>query len=261
MQFGWARVGIPCHNGPRLSNTKQKNLHRICAQLTVLASESSPIEITLRRSAQARRVSLRVSSLDGRVTLTVPPRMREAEAMAFARSREDWIRAALTRVPQVQVAGIGAVLPVAGQACPIVQGPARGAISRTGAQITVPGDPATAGRRLMVWLKFRAQDQLVAACDRFEAALGRHRTRLVLRDTRSRWGSCSAAGVLMFNWRLAMAPPKVLDYVAAHEVAHLAEMNHSPRYWAVLERLMPDCHAQRQWLRDEGNSLHAWKFD
>jgi predicted metal-dependent hydrolase len=106
-----------------------------------------------------------------------------------------------------------------------------------------------------------ARDRLAAACDRHAQRLGRRPAALVLRDTRSRWGSCSAQGVLMFSWRLAMAPPAVLDYVAAHEVAHLAEMNHSRAFWATVARLLPDHAAPRAWLRAEGGALHRWRFD
>ena len=229
--------------------------------MAILAANGPPVEVTLRRSGQARRVSLRVSSLDGRVTLTLPNRVSLADAMDFARAREDWIRTALARIPAPQQARPGMSLLFEGRELPVEQGPTRGPITLTQNTILVTGNPETLQRRLAVWLKFHAQDRLVSACDHYESALGKRRSRLVLRDTRSRWGSCSAAGVLMFNWRLIMAPPEVLAYVAAHEVAHLAEMNHSDRYWAVLARLMPGYNAPRQWLRDHGNTLHAWKFD
>jgi hypothetical protein len=84
--------------------------------------------------------------------------------------------------------------------------------------------------------------------------------RITLRDTRSRWGSCTADGALMYSWRLILAPPSVLDYVAAHEAAHLVEMNHSARFWALVERLCPDWQAERAWLRREGAALQAWRF-
>ncbi|RMD90830.1 MAG: M48 family peptidase, partial [Alphaproteobacteria bacterium] len=107
----------------------------------------------------------------------------------------------------------------------------------------------------------QAREALAAACDRHAARLGRRYGRLSLRDTRSRWGSCSAEGNLNFSWRLVMAPPEVLDYVAAHEVAHLAEMNHSPAFWALVERLFPAHEAPRRWLRENGASLHRYRFD
>jgi predicted metal-dependent hydrolase len=91
--------------------------------------------------------------------------------------------------------------------------------------------------------------------------LGRRFSRLSLRDTRSRWGSCSSRGGLSYSWRLILAPPDVLDYVAAHEVAHLAEMNHSPAFWALVARLCPGYQAPRGWLRREGAGLHRYRFD
>ena len=102
---------------------------------------------------------------------------------------------------------------------------------------------------------------LAEAADRHSAALGRPHAGIVLRDTRSRWGSCTSEGNLMFSWRLIMAPPRILQYVAAHEVAHLAEMNHSPDFWAVVERLFPDYGVCRRWLRENGDHLHRVRFD
>lgn len=218
------------------------------------------LEITLRRSAQARRMSLRVSGLDGQVTLTLPPRVPPAEGLAFARERAGWIAAALARVPQGQVVRLGGTVPLEGVMRPILPGPARGAVQLTPEGLVVPGDPAQAGVRVAAFLRALARDRLVAAVDRHAARLGRPHAGLTLRDTRSRWGSCTAAGALMFSWRLVMAPPEVLDYVAAHEVAHLAEMNHSPRYWAVVRGLLPGYEAPRRWLKAEGSRLHAWRF-
>jgi predicted metal-dependent hydrolase len=218
------------------------------------------LEITLRRSARARRLSLRVSGLDGTVTLTLPPRVAAAEGLAFARERADWIVQALARVPQVARVAPGALLPVEGVARRLEPAPGRGPVRLGADTLQVPGDPAQAGVRVAAFLRALARDRLVMAVDRHAAALGRAPTGITLRDTRSRWGSCTAAGGLMFNWRLVMAPPAVLDYVAAHEVAHLAEMNHSPRYWAVVARLLPGYEVHRRWLKAHGGSLHGWRF-
>jgi predicted metal-dependent hydrolase len=219
---------------------------------------SPPIAITLRRNARARRFSLRVGADGGRVTLTLPARAREAEAMAFARSQEGWLRATLARMPVATAVGPGSLIPVEGAVLCLTMAPGRLRIE--GGALLVPGDPAQAGARVAAWLKVMARTRLAAAADRHAAALGRPYSRLTLRDARSRWGSCSAQGALMFNWRLVMAPPAVLDYVAAHEVAHLAEMNHSPAFWAVVARLCPDWQARRAWLRANGGTLQAWHF-
>lgn len=113
----------------------------------------------------------------------------------------------------------------------------------------------------MGFLKTQARARLVAASDMYAARLGQPYRRITLRDTRSRWGSCSSQGALMYSWRLILAPPRVLHYVAAHEVAHLSEMNHSPAFWAVVAQLFGPCDAERRWLRQEGAALHRIRFD
>lgn len=218
-----------------------------------------PVDVTLRRSARATRFSLRVSRLDGRVTLSLPLRAPEREAMAFLKAQEGWLRNALARLPQTAVVGLGTVLPVEGHSLHLGPGPGR-SLRIDGSNLLVPGDPAHAGARVQAWLKALARDRLVQASDHYAAQIGRKVTRVSLRDTRSRWGSCTADGALMYSWRLIMAPPEVLRYVAAHEVAHLVEMNHSPRFWAVVERLYPGWQAQRAWLRGQGGALQALRF-
>ncbi len=216
-----------------------------------------PIEVTLRRSAQARRISLRVSALDGRVTLTLPKGLPEREALDFARSKHDWLAGHLAdRVPEVTVAP-GAFLPVEGRMLRLEEGTGRRVVVAGDSLLVPGGNPA----RLQAWLKTLARDRLAVASDRYAAALGRPYARITLRDTRSRWGSCSSAKGLSYSWRLIMAPPEVLDYVAAHEVAHLEQMNHSPAYWAIVARLMPDYQTHRNWLRQSGTSLHRYRFD
>jgi predicted metal-dependent hydrolase len=219
-----------------------------------------PVEITLRRSARARRVSLRVSALDGRVTLSLPKGMDAAEALAFAEEKSDWIRGHLAkRQEDVQLRPGGTVL-FEGQDLPILADMVRKATVRDGAML-VPPDPGMVPARIKAFLRLMAKSRLHASSQRYADALGQSFGRITLRDTRSRWGSCTAKGDLMYSWRLIMAPPKVLDYVAAHEVAHLVELNHSPAYWAVVDRVCPDYAAPRAWLRRNGQLLHRYRFD
>ncbi|MFX0542260.1 M48 family metallopeptidase [Roseovarius sp. S4756] len=216
-----------------------------------------PIAVTLRRSSRARRISLRVSGVDGRVTLTLPRGLSEREALDFARSKQDWLQGHLeSRAPEV-AALPGAQIPVEGDLFRVEAGPGR-RVTIEGDRLIVPGgQPA----RLQAWLKTLARDRLAAASDRYSAALGRPYGKLTLRDTRSRWGSCSSTAGLSYSWRLIMAPPEVLDYVAAHEVAHLEQMNHSAAFWDAVAHLMPDYAAHRQWLRRHGTELHRYRFD
>ena len=220
---------------------------------------SPPVPVTLRFSARAKRISLRVSRLDGRVTLTAPRHVSRADALAFAAERADWVRGHLARFQPGVPVGFGSEVPVEGVMRPIVEGRSRRPrLTDVGIELW-PGTPHV-GRVVETLLKHRARAALTAASDRHAATLGRPIARITLRDTRSRWGSCSAQGALMYSWRLVMAPPAVLDYVAAHEVAHLVEMNHSDRFWAVTARLCPDHAQHRKWLRDHGTGLHQYRF-
>ena len=219
-----------------------------------------PVEVLLRRSAQARRLSLRISRLDGRATLTLPTRVPEREGMAFVRERESWLRKHLSAIEPEMPVEIGATVLFEGADVPVIAGPVKRATLKSGA-LMVPDDPGKAGKRVAAFMKLRARDALADASDRYAAALGRPYNRISLRDTRSRWGSCSSAGDLMYSWRLIMAPRSVLEYVAAHEVAHLQHMDHSDRFWGVVNDLFPNHKACRKWLRDNGGALHRVRFD
>ncbi|MEY4780731.1 MAG: hypothetical protein RLZZ607_2044 [Pseudomonadota bacterium] len=218
-----------------------------------------PLDITLRRSARARRFSLRVSALDGRVTLSIPQRARESEAMDFARQHEDWLRAALAKQGGLAAIGFGATLPVEGR--DVVLGAAAGRSAQfTGDSLLLPGSEAQVAVRAAAYLRALARDRLAEASDHYAGLLGRKVARLTLRDTRSRWGSCSHEGALMYSWRLIMAPPSVLRYVAAHECAHMVEMNHSADFWTVVARLYPHWQKERAWLHAHGPRLHSYRF-
>lgn len=218
-----------------------------------------PIPVHLKRSARARRISLRVSGLDGRVVLTAPPNVREAEVLAFAHEKADWIRSHLQQQPDVVQIGHGVTLPVEG--VPRQIEPVAGRRVILGAEtLGVPGPEDRVAARLAAWLRELARDRLVAASDHYAQKLGRGYGGVTLRDARSRWGSCSSRGGLMYSWRLVLAPPPVLAYVAAHEVAHLAQMNHSPAFWNTVTQLYGPYETQRKWLRSHGNQLHRYRF-
>ncbi len=124
--------------------------------------------------------------------------------------------------------------------------------------LAVHGAAPHAARRVTDFLKREARRDLIAAVARHAAALGVATGRLTLKDTTTRWGSCSVSGDLSFSWRLILAPPYVLDYLAAHEVAHRREMNHGPRYWAHVARLVPDYDRAEDWLKAYGATLHRY---
>ncbi len=223
----------------------------------IRVGDGQGVPVDLRRSARARRISLRVSTLDGRVTLTVPNHVKTEVALDFAKEKSDWIVKALEKQSPIVPVGIGARVPVLGEMHNIVPGQGRSARVKDG---VIEAPEGRVGVSVQVLLKVLAREHLVAASDRYAAKLRRSYGRITLRDTRSRWGSCSHEGNLMYSWRLVLAPQNVLDYVAAHEVAHLAHMDHSKSFWAAVADLCPDYEAPRGWLRREGAGLHSYRF-
>ena len=215
--------------------------------------------MTLRRSARARRLSLRISGADGSVTLTLPARAPVREGLAFLREREGWLRGHLARTPEALLPAFGTAIPFEGRPLLLCAAAVRG-VRLDGDRLLLPPDPERVAARLLAFLRAAARDRLAAACDRHARALEKPYRRLTLRDPRSRWGSCTARGDLMFSWRLVLAPPAVLDYVAAHEVAHLAHLDHSPAFWACTERLCPSWRTHRAWLRAQGAGLHRLRL-
>ncbi len=224
-------------------------------QFTLKGEEG--VVVDLRRSARARRISLRVSSLDGRVTLTVPNHVDAHVAREFAEEKTGWIKRALEKRKPIQPVVIGAEVPIEGDLFPVVAG--QGRLARVVGDV-VEAPPARVGASVQALLKGLARDRLSAASSKYAKSLGRDYRKITLRDTRSRWGSCSQEGNLMYSWRLILAPPDVLDYVAAHEVAHLEHMDHSAAFWNTVQGLCPDYAEPRVWLRQNGSDLHRYRF-
>ncbi|WP_306027766.1 M48 family metallopeptidase [Stappia sp. MMSF_3263] len=219
--------------------------------------------IELRRNANARRYILRLPATGGDPVLTVPAKGTLATARDFAERQRDWLAAQLDRRPDAVAFVAGGIVPLRGEQHRIVAAGGLRGLVRIGEQageavLHVPGAPEHLARRLTDWLKREARQDLERAVELHAGALGHRHAGITLRDTRSRWGSCTSDGRLSFSWRLVLAPPFILDYVAAHEVAHLAEMNHGPRFWALCRRLAPRTEEARGWLRREGGRLHLY---
>lgn len=220
--------------------------------------------VGLKRRATAQRLTLRVSTATGEVTLSMPARAELAAARRFALSHGGWIAARLAKRPSHVIFAPGNLVPLHDVPHRIVhwssvRGTTRALLDGEGQPIiAVAGDAAHVARRVTDFLKAEARRELEAAVALHTQNLGLPARRLVLRDTTSRWGSCSSRGHLSFSWRLILAPPLVLDYLAAHEVAHLKEMNHSHRFWAVVHRLCPRTEEAEKWLKKNGSSLHRY---
>jgi len=214
--------------------------------------------VQLRQNSQARRMTLRVSQVDGVATLTLPKRTAVKTARRFVENQEDWLRQQLNRVPARVGIKDGSEIPFRGKTLKIVLTPGRAVHLKPPVLEVATPNP---GPRLKAFLKNAAREAILPMAEQYCAEIGRPLRRINLRDTRSRWGSCSSDGNLMFSWRLIMAPPAVLEYVVVHEVAHLLEMNHSPAFWKVVARLMPEYATQLNWLRAHGTKLHNLSLD
>ena len=246
-------------NGGASCPTRPANRRKEPALTRLTLPDGSEIALRLRRSARARRYALRVSRHDGAVTLTLPQRGTEREALRFAQGHAVWIAETLAGITPPVTVQFGMELPFEGRPLRLEAAQLR-APRIEGDRLLAPADPGRLGTRIEAFLKLAARQRLQVATETHAARLGRPFSRITLRDTRSRWGSCSHAGALSYNWRLVMAPPSVLDYVAAHEVAHLQEMNHSPDFWAVVAQLCPGYRTERAWLKREGGALQAIRF-
>jgi predicted metal-dependent hydrolase len=235
-------------------------------QAIEVAFDGAIFSVQLRRHRQARRYTLRIQAASRAIVLTMPPRGSLRDAKAFAQRNGAWIAARLKRLPQAIPFADGVAVPLRGVMHRVAHRPrTRGTVwtetGDGGPLLCVAGDAAHVGRRVRDFLKREAKRDLDAASRRYAAMLGVAIKRVSVRDQVSRWGSCTAGGVLSYSWRLILAPPVVLDYLAAHEVAHLVEMNHSARFWRVVARICPDWERARTWLTARGHALHRYGED
>jgi predicted metal-dependent hydrolase len=232
---------------------------------TVLAIDGEPVEITVKVSVRARSYRLTVPH-HGNPVLTLPKTGRWIEAEAFLRRHTGWLAARLRRsAPRISFAD-GEMVPVRGVPHRIhATGRLRGRIevSEIDGELSllVPGEATHIARRLTEWLKAEAQRDLADRSSQHAATLGVVVKSVAMRSQSTRWGSCSSTGKLNYNWRLILAPPFVLDYVAAHEVAHLVHMNHSPSFWKAVETALPDMNRGKAWLKAHGKVLMGYGLD
>jgi predicted metal-dependent hydrolase len=220
-------------------------------------------EVTLRprRNRRARHISLRIDAATGGAILVLPLSASLAEGLDFARAKSRWLCANLDSLPQRTPFADGARIPVLGVRHRIAHHPDFASFiwqDNAGATINIGGKGEEVAARVRSWLIEQARREITVRARAKAERLGRPLGSIALRETRTRWGSCSGKHDLAFNWRLIMAPADVLDYVVSHEVAHLRVMNHSPRFWRVVEKLHPGNEEPRAWLRKRGDEL--WRY-
>jgi predicted metal-dependent hydrolase len=218
------------------------------------------VPVSIRVSERARRVGLRIDSAEGKVELILPRGVSERTGLRFLAAKRAWVAARVEALPERVAFVEGATVPLLGVPHRIRRelDPAVPPVRIVDGEIRVRGDPVHLARRVRDHLVAAARAELAPRARRLAARIGRDVSRVNIRDTRSRWGSCSGQRNLSFSWRLLLAPEPVLEYVVAHEVAHLAEMNHGPRFWALVESLAPGSAGPRAWLKQNRNRLLAY---
>ncbi len=213
--------------------------------------------VVIRRSARARRISLKVDLRNGTVTLVLPPRASIAAGQRFLAEQRQWVARRLAAMPAAQPLTDGAVVPYRGTPHTIRHRPdKRGTVWIEGSEIHVAGAVEHLPRRLTDWMKRQARAMFEPRVLELAAVVGKRVRRVTVRDMKTRWGSCSSEGQLSFSWRLILAPETVADYLVAHEVAHLLHMDHGPDFWAAVDRLTPHRRSGEAWLKRHGATLH-----
>jgi predicted metal-dependent hydrolase len=222
-----------------------------------LTRPSGKVPVRVRVSRRARRLALKIDAIGDAVELVLPPRTSLPRALNFLKSNRDWVESRLAALPPRIVFGEGQKIPVLGvphRIRHVTRSAGQGPVWIEGSELRVTGDAAHTARRVRDFLKEKARQELGRRARRLALQVGGEVGRITVRDTTTRWGSCSANGNMAFSWRLIMAPEAVLHYVVAHEVAHLVEMNHGPRFWKLVDKLVPDVERHRDWL----NHNRAW---
>lgn len=230
-----------------------------------LTVEGRPLPLTIRQNPRATRMTLRIEPGGRALKMTVPPGLPERDITQFLDRHQAWLASRLARFSGESVLEEGGVISLRGVAHRIertgrLRGLTESIVVDDEAVLRVSGAPEHLGRRIADFLKKEARKDLEQRAPAHALTVGRRIKSLTLRDTRSRWGSCAVDGALNFSWRIVMAPPYVIDYLAAHEVAHLREMNHGPNFWALCEQLCPRTADARHWLKRNGTLLHAIDF-
>lgn len=227
-----------------------------------IVTDDGPLAVDLRRHPRARNYTLRVAGPARQAVLTMPRRGSLTEARRFLDRHTAWLKRQIDKLPPPMAIADGGIVPLRGVAHVVRHSGGRRGTVTIGEEGGVPvlmvsGDARHLKRRVIDFLKREAKRDLEWAVIRHTLAAGVRAKAVKVRDQVSRWGSCSPEGQLSFSWRLVMAPPHVLDYLAAHEVAHLVELNHSPRFWRLCRALCASTDEARAWLNAQGPALHA----
>lgn len=229
------------------------------ADLSLMSFADREVPLVYQQNRRARRIILRLDYGASRIVVVLPKRTSRDEGRRFALSNKEWIAERLDQLPETVSFAHGSVIPFLGVPHRIRhRANARGVVWCEDQEIHVAGHEDHVSRRVSDWLKLEARREIEARARAKAEQLGKVVKRVILRDTKSRWGSCTTDGVLSFSWRLILAPRHVMDYVVAHEVAHLREMNHGPKFWKLCDEICRTVDGARSWLEENGTDLYRY---
>lgn len=228
-------------------------------RIHAVAGRELPLRVL--ENPRAKRLTLRIETGGKGLRVTIPPGLPDREVQSFLVRHQGWIESRIAKMPDQAGLRAGVKIPIRGVTHLITHQSGRGTVDLLeGNILLVHGDPAHLSRRIADYLKREVKrdiEQLVAC---HTATVGRKAKAVRFKDTKSRWGSCTSDGVLSFSWRIGMAPAPVINYLVAHEVAHLIEMNHGPKFWKLCHELCPDTERCKAWLKRNGSALQAIDF-
>ena len=228
---------------------------------SILFSENPQIRVSVRKVRNSTRLSLRVSSISERVTLTVPINTKQEVLLRFLESKETWLKEKLLRISNKKVqVDIGSLIPIFGNKKHLEICSESRDVKIIGNSIRIPAIVSQPSLAVEKYLKELAKEEFTNAANYYCDKLGVSYSSIRVRDTRSRWGSCSSNSNLMFSWRLIMAPKNIMRYLVAHEVAHLKHFNHSKSFWNEVRSIFGPYENESKWLRTKGTNLHYYKF-
>ncbi|MBL0941331.1 MAG: M48 family metallopeptidase [Alphaproteobacteria bacterium] len=224
-----------------------------------LQINGAAIEVELCYNPRSKSMRLRLDRLQKRPIVTLPPQTPEFEVMAFLERSKNWLLKRLNQHPCPIPFINGNSIPIFGQDHIIHYSPApKSKIELQGSRLVMQGPTDNLSQALKIWLKHHAHAYLSQRCQEYAKIVGKKINYVRVREVKSRWGSCSQAANLSFSWRLVFAPLPVVDYVCAHEVAHLVEMNHSRQFWAVVELMCPHPKVHIHWLKQNAPRLFSY---
>jgi len=251
MAFGFSRRHMPASSGPAVQHLTHE-----------VAGRTLPLRIA--ENPRAKRLTLRIKPGDRGLAVTTPIGISMLEIERFLYRNKEWLEERLEKMPDRPQVRPGIKIPIRGVNHEIVHEPGRGVTEAVrgedGAQLIVRGERIHLPRRTADFLKKEAKAEIGALVEKHSGTVGRPAKSIRYKDTVSRWGSCSSEGNLSFSWRIMMAPAPVIDYLVAHEVAHLIHMNHGSEFWALCEELCPDTDRCKAWLKKNGQALQAIGF-